>query len=45
MIAKPFEVTTLKILLGTLDSVAALLAGTLNQGNPDRKHKLWNLVN
>jgi hypothetical protein len=21
-----------------------LLAGTLHQGNPDRNHKLWNIV-
>jgi hypothetical protein len=29
---------------GTLDSVASLLAATLYQGNPDRNHKLWNIV-
>jgi hypothetical protein len=28
----------------TLASVASLLAGTLFQGNPDRNHKLWNIV-
>jgi hypothetical protein len=29
---------------GTLGSVASLLAGILYQGNPDRNHKLWNIV-
>jgi hypothetical protein len=29
---------------GTLGSVASLLAATLCQGNPDRNHKLWNIV-
>jgi hypothetical protein len=29
---------------GTLGSVAYLLAATLYQGNPDRNHKLWNIV-
>jgi hypothetical protein len=29
---------------GTLGSVASLLAATLYQGNPDRNHKLWNIV-
>jgi hypothetical protein len=29
---------------GTLGSVASLLAGTPYQGNPDRNHKLWNIV-
>jgi hypothetical protein len=43
------EVTssTLPLLaLGTIDSVASLLATTLYQGNPDtdRNHKLWNTV-
>jgi hypothetical protein len=28
----------------TLGSVASLLAATLYQGNPDRNHKLWNIV-
>jgi hypothetical protein len=27
-----------------LGSVAPLLAATLYQGNPDRNHKLWNIV-
>jgi hypothetical protein len=29
---------------GTLGSVASLLAATIYQGNPDRNHKLWNIV-
>jgi hypothetical protein len=29
---------------GTLGSVAFLLAATLYQRNPDRNHKLWNIV-
>jgi hypothetical protein len=29
---------------GTLGSVASLLAATLYQDNPDRNHKLWNIV-
>jgi hypothetical protein len=29
---------------GTLGSIASLLAATLYQGNPDRNHKLWNIV-
>jgi hypothetical protein len=29
---------------GTHGSVASLLAATLYQGNPDRNHKLWNIV-
>jgi hypothetical protein len=29
---------------GNLGSVASLLAATLYQGNPDRNHKLWNIV-
>jgi hypothetical protein len=29
---------------GTLGSVASLLAAFLYQGNPDRNHKLWNIV-
>jgi hypothetical protein len=28
----------------TLGSGASLLAATLYQGNPDRNHKLWNIV-
>jgi hypothetical protein len=31
-------------LRGTLGPVASLLAATLYQGNPDRNHKLWNIV-
>jgi hypothetical protein len=30
--------------MGTLGSVASLLAATLYQENPDRNHKLWNIV-
>jgi hypothetical protein len=29
---------------GTLGSVASLLAATFFPGNPDRNHKLWNIV-
>ena len=29
--------------LGTLGSVASLLAAILYQGNPDSNHKLWNI--
>jgi hypothetical protein len=29
---------------GNLGSVASLLAATIYQGNPDRNHKLWNIV-
>ena len=39
-----FEVKTLTLSRGTLASVASLLAATLYQGNPDRNHKLWNIV-
>jgi hypothetical protein len=39
-----FEVMTSTYLRGTLDSVVFLLAATLYQGNPDRNHKLWNIV-
>jgi hypothetical protein len=28
----------------TLGSVASLLAAALYKGNPDRNHKLWNIV-
>jgi len=28
----------------TLGSVASLSAATLYQGNPDKNHKLWNIV-
>jgi hypothetical protein len=28
----------------SLGSVASLLAAILYQGNPDRNHKLWNIV-
>jgi hypothetical protein len=41
---KIFEVMTSTLPKGTLGSVASLLAATLYQGNPDRNHKLWNIV-
>jgi hypothetical protein len=41
---KLFEVMTSTFPKGTLSSVASLLAATLYQGNPDRNHKLWNIV-
>ena len=41
---KIFEVITSTLPKGTLGSVASLLAATLCQGNPDRNHKLWNIV-
>jgi hypothetical protein len=41
---KIFEVMTSTLPKGTLSSVASLLAATLYQGNPDRNHKLWNIV-
>ena len=31
-------------LTSNLGSVASLLAATIYQGNPDRNHKLWNIV-
>ena len=40
---KTFDVMTSTYQIGTLRSVASLLAATLYQGNPDRNHKLWNL--
>jgi hypothetical protein len=39
-----FEVMTSTLQNKTLGSVASLLAATLYQGNPDRNHKLWNIV-
>ena len=41
---KTFEVMTSTQQRGTLGSVASLLAAPLYQGNPDRKHNLWNIV-
>jgi len=41
---KIFEVMTSTLPRGTLGSVASLLATTLYQGNPDRNHKLWNIL-
>jgi hypothetical protein len=29
---------------GTLGTVAFLLATTLYQGNPDRNHRLWDII-
>jgi hypothetical protein len=39
-----FEVMTSTLPKGTLGSVASLLAATLYQRNPDRNHKLRNIV-
>jgi hypothetical protein len=41
---KIFEVMTSTLPKRTLGSVASLLTATLYQGNPDRNHKLWNIV-
>ena len=41
---KMFEVMTSTLAKGTHRSVASLLAATLYQGNPNRNHKLWNIV-
>jgi len=41
---KSFEVITSTVPKGTLGSVASLLTGSLFQENPDRNHKLWNIV-
>jgi hypothetical protein len=41
---KIFEVMISTLPKGSLGSVASLLAATLYQGNPDRNHKLWNIV-
>ena len=41
---KIFEVMTSTLPKGNLGSVASLLAATLYQGNPDRNHKLRNIV-
>jgi hypothetical protein len=41
---KIFEVMTSTLPIGTLGSVASLLTATLSQGNPDRNHKLWNII-
>ena len=41
---KIFEVMTSTLPKGTIGSVAFLLAATLYQWNPDRNHKLWNIV-
>jgi len=39
-----FEVMTSTSLRGTLGLIVYLLAATLYQGNPDRNHKLWNII-
>ena len=39
-----FKVMTSTYPIGSLGSVASLLAATLYQGNRERKHKLWNIV-
>ena len=41
---KIFKVMTAIWPRRTSGSVASLLAATLYQGNPDRNHKLWNIV-
>jgi hypothetical protein len=41
---KILEVMTSTLPKGTLGSVASFLAATLYQGNPDRNHKVWNIV-
>ena len=41
---KTFEVMTSTSPIGTLGSVAFVVAATLYQGHPDRNHKLWNIV-
>ena len=41
---KIFEVMTSTLPKGTLDSVASLLVATLYQGNPDKNHRLRNIV-
>jgi hypothetical protein len=37
-------VISLARVIKTIDSVVSLLAATLYHGNPDRNHKLWNIV-
>jgi hypothetical protein len=39
-----FEVLTSTLPRGTLGSVGSLLVVTLYHGNPDRNHKVWNIV-
>jgi hypothetical protein len=38
------ELMTSTLPKGTLGSVACFLAATLYQGNPDRNHKVWNIL-
>jgi hypothetical protein len=42
-ICKIFEVITSTWPIGTLGSVAALVAATYYQGNPGRNHTLWKI--
>ena len=41
--ASPIEVMTSTYSIGTIRSVASLLAATFYQGNPDRNHRLRNI--
>ena len=41
---KPSHDDDFNLTNGNIGSVASLLAATLYQGNPDRNHKLWNIV-
>ena len=41
---KTFEVMNSTLPKGTIGSVASLLAATLYQRNPDRNHKVWNII-
>ena len=41
---KLFEVMNSTLPKGTIGSVASLLAATLYQRNPDRNHKVWNII-
>jgi len=41
---KTFEVITSTKPRKTLGPITSLLAATLYQGNPDRNHKLWNIL-
>jgi hypothetical protein len=41
---KAFDVMTLTLPLGTIGSIVYLLSATPFEGNPDTKHKLWNMA-
>jgi hypothetical protein len=43
-VSKAFEVTTSTLPIGTLGSVASLLAATLYLGNLDMNHRRWHIV-